>query len=321
IITSFSSKEKDTRDVESILLAHILLAMDPLGPVRYKGAHFMTDGFGGALATETIRGGNVKDLAEAVVNEIPSKSFEVQEGGLAASVAEDSLFRQMRLHLQKTVAGFGIERCLYLANPGLACRSSLLQGRYVNHIDDMLPVLTELENSSDTKLRPYDRHIAAFLASHYQDDIDILFEQAVNPDEARRIISILKIYSTLQSALHQPNMPGLASWLGGLMGPVVEQFKSRSTRRLLETEVPKLARIGWLPDLLQLLDNTDARLRDGSGYAEAHVAFRDTEEEIERFETNSSPESDVVQRGSKQVAAVFSIVIMCTLVTMMALTR
>ena len=321
IIGSFKSKEKETRDADSILLAHILLAMDPLGPVRYKGAHFMTDGFGGALATETIRGGNVQDLAHAIANQIPTKSFEVQEGGLAASVGEESLYQQMRLHLQKTDAGFGIERCLYLANPGLACRSPLLQGRYVNHIDDMLPVLSELESSSDTKQRPYDRHIAAFLASHYQDDIDILFEQAVKLDEARGIITILKIYSTLQSSLQQPEVPGLASWLGGLMGPVVGQFKSRSTRRLLETEVPKVARIGWLPDLLELLDNTDAKLGDGRGYAEAHVAFREAGEEIERFETNSSPESDAVQRGSKQAAAVFSIVIMCTLVTIMALTR
>ena len=118
-----------------------------------------------------------------------------------------------------------------------------------------------------------------------------------------------------------PELVGLAKWLGGLMDPVVRQYKSQATRRQLEAEVPNLVRIGWLADLLDLLNSTDARLRDASDYADAQDSFREADEEIERIEANSNPESDAVQRGSKQTAAVFSIIIMFILVTMMLLTN
>jgi hypothetical protein len=125
----------------------------------------------------------------------------------------------------------------------------------------------------------------------------------------------------MQVSMKLPETVALAKWLGGLMGPVIRQYKSRATRRLLEAEVPKLIQIGWLADLLDLINNTDARLRDASDYADAQERFREADEEIERIDANSNPESDAVQRGSKQSAAVLSIIIMCILVTMIILTN
>ena len=320
-IAASKAKEDETRDADSILMTQILLLMDPLSPVQYKGAHFMTDGFGSALATETIRGGNVKDLAEAVAHQLPTKSLELQVGGLAASISDDQLFQELRLHLQRTEPGYGVERCLYVANPNLPCRSPLLGGRYIDHIEDILPALNEAEADADAKQRPYDRHLAAFLGSHFSEDLDGFLDEADSPDDAAAVLTILKMYARIQAVLQLPEMVGLAKWLGGLMGPVIRQYKSRATRRLLEAEVPKLVRIGWLADLLGLMNNTDARLRDASDYADAQNAFREADDEIERIEANSDPNSDAVQRGSKQTAAVISIIIMCILVTMMILTN
>ena len=320
-VAASDAKKEENRDVDSVLMSHILLLMDPLSPIQYKGARFMADGFGGALATETIRSGSVKDLAEAVVHQLPTKSLELKDGGLAMSVPENSMFQALRLHLQKTEPGFGIERCLYLANPNLPCRSPLLEGRYIDHVEDILPALDEVGKNADSKQRPYDRHIAAFLASHYSDNIDDLLEQANDPDEAHAVLTVLKIYARIQVSLKLPELVDLAKWLGGLMNPVVRQYKSQATRRQLEAEVPNLVRIGWLADLLDLLNSTDARLRDASDYADAQDSFREADEEIERIEANSNPESDAVQRGSKQTAAVFSIIIMFILVTMMLLTN
>jgi hypothetical protein len=314
-------KHAENRDADAILMAHILLIMDPTSPVQYKGAHFMADGFGSALATETIRGGNVKDLAEAVVHQLPTKSFELQVGGLAASITEDQLFQELRLHLQRAEPGYGVERCLYLSNPSLPCRSPLLGGRYIDHIEDILPALNEAEADAEAKQRPYDRHLAAFLASHFSGDLDGFLDEADDPDDAAAVLAILKMYARVQAVLQLPEMVGLAKWLGGLVGPVIRQYKSRATRRLLEAEVPKLVHIGWLADLLALMNNTDARLRDASDYADAQDAFREADAEIERIEVNSDPDSDAVQRGSKQTAAVLSIIIMCILVTMMILTN
>jgi hypothetical protein len=318
-VEASKAKEQENRDVDYVLLAKVLILMDPSRPIHYKGAVFMPDGFGAAIATEMIRGGNIKDLAETIVHQIPTFWFESQEGGLASSANEDALFQELRLNLQKTGPGFGAERCLYESNTNLACRSPLLGGRYVAHIEDLLPALDLIEKNIDSKQRPYDRHIAAFIASHINSDIDELLDQTADSDDAVAALAVLKLYASMQVTLQLKETTGLSKWLGGQMGPVIRLYKSRGTRRRLEAEVPKLVRIGWLPDLLGLLDDYDARIKDSGDYADAREEFSEADAEIERIQENSTPESETVQRGAKQAAAVLSIVITCIVVTMMFL--
>lgn len=280
-VEAAKAKEQENRDADYVLLAKVLILMDPSRPIHYKGAVFMPDGFGAAIATEMIRGGNIKDLAEAIVHQIPTFWFESQEGGLASSANEEALFQELRLNLQKTGPGFGAERCLYESNTSLACRSPLLGGRYVAHIEDLLSALDLMEKKIDSKQRPYDRHIAAFVASHINSDIDELLDQTADSDDAVVALAVLKLYASMQVTLQLKETMGLSKWLGGQMGPVIRLYKSRGTRRRLEAEVPKLVRIGWLPDLLGLLDDYDARIKDSGDYADARDEFRDADAEIE----------------------------------------
>ena len=94
------------------------------------------------------------------------------------------------------------------------------------------------------------------------------------------------------------------------MGPVIKFYQSRSTQKVLETEVPKIVRNGNLNELLGLIDNPEARLNDEKDYEEAIEAFRIAQEEIKTIEHDIGPDSDKALLTSKQAASITSIVIM-----------
>ena len=60
----------DHQGTDEFLVARACAAMDPTGPIRYKGVAVCLDGFGPMLAIEYIRNGNVQVLAEIVNRDI-----------------------------------------------------------------------------------------------------------------------------------------------------------------------------------------------------------------------------------------------------------
>ncbi|NQV55474.1 MAG: hypothetical protein HQ503_06415 [Rhodospirillales bacterium] len=307
----------DAKSADDILLACVLLILDPYRPITYKHAVYMPDGFGPALALEVVNNGYVQDLAESILRDIPAVWYEMRPSG-GADVTEAKTFQELHEHLANTKIGYGIERCIYQMNTGFACRSPILAGRRVTEIEELLPALSEVEKeTNDTSKPPIDRHIAAFILASHTSDIEKLFTNLQDSSEAVAALSVLTLYAKLQQDLGPEELPGLAKWLGGLLAPVIRQFKSRKTRRNLEAEVPRLVRRGQLPALLNLLMDIETRYNDQQDYIAARVEFLSADEEIGRVEKNSDPESETVLHFSRKIAAVTSIVFMIILVTMM----
>ena len=123
----------------------------------------------------------------------------------------------------------------------------------------------------------------------------------------------------LQKEYGPDTLTGLAKWIGGQMGPVIKFYQSRSTQRVLETEVPKIVRNGDLNELLELLDNPEALTNDETGYEDAIEAFRVAQEEIKQIEHDMGPNSDVALLASRKVASVTSVVIMSFVIVAMLL--
>ncbi len=104
------------------------------------------------------------------------------------------------------------------------------------------------------------------------------------------------------------------------MGPVIKLYQNRPTRKALEAEVPNMVRTGMLSELLNLLDDSGARMLDKEGYTQAVEKFRITQDEIEEIKFDIGPNSDKADRTAKQAAAITSIVIMTFVVILMLVT-
>jgi hypothetical protein len=319
----FVTGTKNLEDVDEMLLMRILLVLDPLSPISYKTLNFFPAGYGTMLAVAMMRDNtnDIRILAETMQRDIPQMWFESKPGGIAMNFLEDFSFQRVRLNLQKTAPGYGIERVLYEMNPGLPCKSALLGTSYVAEIDELLPQLNNAEKNVDSKQKPFDRHLAAFVAARAGSDTETYIDDFGSRDEAVSAMAVLRLYAHLQKKHGPEVLLGLARWIGGQVGPVIRLYHSRATRRDLETEVPSIVRRGSLPDLLAALDNAELRHNDQSGFAAAVTEFQGAEAEINQILLTSRPSSEHVQRTARQVAAVISILLMICFVTVMIMAR
>jgi hypothetical protein len=101
---------------------------------------------------------------------------------------------------------------------------------------------------------------------------------------------------------------GLASWVGSLLGPAIRTYHSRTTRRELEHEIPRLVRQGSLPELFDLIENPERRQQDVQGYADAEDHFEAAETEVAEIEGEDESWAEHAQAVGRQSAAMSSVI-------------
>jgi hypothetical protein len=305
---------------DELLLSRVLMLIDPKAPITYKDISYMPDGFGSAMATEMLRGGNAEIYTESIINGIPDIWYTTSDGTNPYQYTEIEFYSKMIGYLQKAGPGFGIERCLYESNTGFACQSPIIVKENIFSIDFLLQSLNAAEKRVDTKNSPIDRHIAAFIAARSKADMDEPLSKLGDLDDTIKTLSMLKLLVDLQKTMNTGTLLGLAKWVGGLMGPVIKLYHSRAKRKEVEAAVPKIVRSGSLSELLSLLDNPLEKEKDEENYLTAVDEFGETADEIEKIKGNTGPESESGDRTSKQAAAIISGLIMILLIIIMIVT-
>lgn len=266
---------------DDVVVAKISMRLDPRAPVRYKNFSFMPDGFGPAMAIEYLRKGNFQLPGEILARDLLSFWFAAQENRTPDMTAQDKSFQTLRGFAKINEWGYGMERCLYELNRALPCQSDLLHTTYVAYIEDLLPALDEAADQSDTRSRPIDKHITAYIATHFKYDIAPHLKAMTDSKEETSLIGMLSLFALMQWRMKTTSLFGLSSWLGGLLAPAIGTYHSRTTRRTIEQEIPALVRQGSLPELFDLIDNAERRTLDAQDFDEAQIAFAQAEAEIE----------------------------------------
>jgi len=317
---NFADFAETTPHADELLLSRVLMLIDPKAPITYKDISYMPDGFGSAMATEMLRGGNAEIYTESIINGIPDIWYTTSDGTNPYQYTEIEFYSKMIGYLQKAGPGFGIERCLYESNTGFACQSPIIVKENIFSIDFLLQSLNAAEKRVDTKNSPIDRHIAAFIAARSKADMDEPLSKLGDLDDTIKTLSMLKLLVDLQKTMNTGTLLGLAKWVGGLMGPVIKLYHSRAKRKEVEAAVPKIVRSGSLSELLSLLDNPLEKEKDEENYLTAVDEFGETANEIEKIKGNTGPESESGDRTSKQAAAIISGLIMILLIIIMIVT-
>lgn len=297
---------------DDVVVTRACVLMDQEGPIRYKGFSFMLDGYGPAFAIELLRSGSAQVPAEIIMRDIPDLWYQAQETYAPDASIQQKNFSQLKIVLNNNELGFGIERCLYEANPSLPCQSPLVIQEYALEIDHLLPALDDAANRVDLKNKPMDRHIAAFIASRFRQDINPHLKALASQEEETRTVGMLSLLAFIQWKLKSDPLYGLASWLGGHLGPAINSYHSRATRREIEREIPRLVRRGSLPEMFDLIDNADRRREDQEGYEDAKAEYIAAELEIQDIQGRGEEQINKAERMGQQAAAMMSVVLtMC----------
>lgn len=313
----------DQRAMNDYVLIRAQVILDPTAPIRYRGLSLMPDGFGPALAVAIMQKRDVvgRLIAEAIAREIPRIWFDGHDEYSADYVFLNTEFREVRSFLNMTAVGYGIERALYELNEILPCQSPLIADRYVVEIAELLPALESIAATVDQKSWPVDRHVAAFINARYDYDLEAQMAALNDASPERACSGMLSVLAVMQYRGGPSELLGLASWCAALVLPVVNSYHSRERRKLLEREIPRVAKRGSLPQLFGLLDNIEEREKDWAGFNQAKVEFMAAEHDIAVLETGAKNRDGQSARIGHQGAAVASLVIALITVALLIIVR
>ncbi|HTZ77277.1 MAG TPA: serine/threonine protein kinase [Stellaceae bacterium] len=265
------------------LAARAVIALDPVGPVRYKGFAACIDGFGSALAGSYRGQGATGPIAEAIASRLPVFWFSAQPGLKPEQVPILKSFERVRFHLEDRRPGFGPERVLYELNLSVHCLSPLIESYYVLDPHGVLPALeASLEKQPDQEM-VIDRHLAAFIGARVKQAPLEWFDDLASSSPANRTLGTLKILSHLQSVRGPDIARNTCERVARQLPAVVETFHNRARRRQMLDEIPRVASRGSLAELLALVDSVAERQRDALGFSAAVREYAMVDRALEQW--------------------------------------
>jgi len=298
-------------DTEDVIIARVLMQMDPKAPIRYRDFRCFIEGFGQSLAIAMLRKQKLQAFSDFINRDLWRHWLGAQAAKTAADNQQfETVFRDLKNYLKDPNSGAGIERCVYELNEWQPCMSPMIESQYVMEVKGVLPALDAAAKNANTKLWPVDRHVAAFLRARYAKGTGSQIDSMNDPRPDRATIGMLSVLAIVQWRLGPEALYGLAGWVGALMGPVINSYQNRNKRKDLEKEIPKLVRKGNLAELYNYLDNPEERQKDAEGFAWAKAEYAAAEKQIYDFEHGQMDRQESAIKLGRQTGAVAATLIM-----------
>jgi hypothetical protein len=263
-----------------LMLSRALTAIDPQGPLWWRGFAMMPDGLGPMLAeawaSPNPSAERQRDLADMIEAQAISR-YANENAGRIDLIEIDKAARMARAQQRARVLGGGRERLLYHLNPGLPCLSPLVRKASVTTLPALLAALEAAAGTSPPgggAPTPLDRHVAAFIGASMEGQLDTALATAGDtgmPDEAG--LATVTVFARLQRLQRGLSLPNLTKWVASLAAPAVETWHGKDAKARIAQKLPEVAAAGDFIAMLDLLDDQGKRAEDRSGFAEAAATF------------------------------------------------
>lgn len=290
---------------EDQLIARTCIALDPQGPIRYRGLSVMPAGIADMLIDAVLTGNNIQPLSEIIASQLVTHWIEAQKDVKIDLIPIAQQYERARGALEKSSLSNGIERVIYELNQGLPCLSPMLRSQYVTSARALLPALERVATSGGRPHEPMDRHIAAFIAVRDRRG-DMLFNAMAGQDQAKRGIALVTLYSEMQNRHGPDALPGLAQWLLPLIEPGLQRYFSHALREKVQGQLRATASRGDLGALLRLIDDPYRIEHDQQQFRAARMLYLNTMKEIAHLEHMLGNRDMVLRRTGKPMAASIS---------------
>jgi hypothetical protein len=294
------------------LVTRICSALDPEGPLKYKGLTVMPDGMGYALSA-AVEGGDkdtINLVTELVQKGIASSWFEQKiELGRSDLTLESKTFKRLQQFVRHSGPGYGVERVLYELNPFLPCRSKVVASAYVYSLRDLLPALDKVVEEKGSLDKFVDRHVAAFIASRIKGSIDnqlAALEHTTGVSVGAKI-GMTGLLAKVQNEYQHQMTPNLTAWLVEELQPAISRYNSKSLRKRISDKLDEVAQSGNLIELYQTLSNKNIVAKDEKAQGRAKREYSDSVREIKRLESEEFQFE--AKRTGWRIAAGISLVI------------
>ena len=303
-------KEKDAS--RERLVSCICMAMDPLGPIRYKGLSIFPDGFGTALAYTTARGEDTQLYGELLHQQLFNAWVSQSFDEVPDAAGTLGLLEKCRSALTQKMPGYGIERILYMLNVEAPCMSPMLRNHFVLSPGGLLLALEDISRQAGRPENILDRHMTAFISVREPKMIDPYFGYVNSHSRGQQVVGIVRVLSAIQRRFSVQAVPGVCSWLISLTAPMIDLLNDRDLRQQLTKQVASLQGSGNLTALLDLVDDPLLIRDDAQRFAYAQQEYASLVAEKVQIDNYLRKRQHFGRATGRQVAMMVS----CALATM-----
>ncbi len=257
VITS----EKDNPD-KSNLLAKICIYLDSNLPLKCDDTYLFPGGIAKTIFYNKKNNIPLTYLQNLISSDIIKLWYQEQPYLRAPSNASE-----FGMYLMRNDYGYGFERIMYDFDEDLPCISPLLGNFFVNNTSRLLAALNN--NHSNFSTTPFDKSIIAYLRCKMGKKIDGIIVDINANQDAIKIGAIIRLYATIQNKQGPSQLINLTQWLANAAKSVIQSYHNIKYQKYLEQEIIKISKSGKIMDLVDILENEEARTRDRNDFAEA----------------------------------------------------
>ncbi|PIR33215.1 MAG: hypothetical protein COV36_03035, partial [Alphaproteobacteria bacterium CG11_big_fil_rev_8_21_14_0_20_44_7] len=250
--------------------AKVLVILDPMAPIRHRNIAAQVDGLGAVLANAWENKNQYELQTFSEMLRLNLADFKATKDVYTEKFSDRWLLQKLNNFITKTEYGFGVERCLYDMNHGLPCQSEMLIKHFIIDINQLLYFLND-NASRLSSYEPVDRHIASFLASKMDVTTDLTANIQLRLPERSMMdqISKLTLLAFAQRKAEIPKLAGLASWITARMENIVNTISNKKLRKEFKSDLERVARMGDLTKLVEIIAKGEHFRRDYEGLREA----------------------------------------------------
>lgn len=262
---AFSSEEEG--------LIKVLMALDPLGPIRIRDLSFQKEGIGLALLQAV--NDSMNDRVQLISGFLLSNVIAIYEGvklfypniDISANVYN---IKKCSDFMLKTSNGFGIDRCLYELNHTLPClQPGVIDGFVLSGSD----FFKYIEQSADVAQQVIcNRAVGGFLASKMllNDEVKIKELYSYEAITKTRAYQTLILFTYAQKHINLDKIPNIARALANHLQESIDVvFKSKTLKNNFIKKLHDASKSGIVGDIAKVVCNTDFYTKDADGYARA----------------------------------------------------
>lgn len=247
--------EKEEGSLRERVVTSFCMALDPVGPVRYKHLSVFPLGFGTALADAMARDEDVQPYADVIAMQLFSSWVNQRFDDIPDASMLITIFEKCRTFMAQKMPGYGIERVVYMLNRETVCLSPALRDYYVLSPGHLLLALEGVARRANRPDHIFDRHMVAFISVREPKMIDPHLGHLISQDRSYQIIGMVRTLAAIQRRFQIAPVPALGNWVISQIDPAINRYHDADIRKAVKEKVMALQDSGNLMAILELIDN------------------------------------------------------------------
>ena len=242
-------------------MSKICIYLDRSLPLKCGSSYIFPEGIAKTIFYNKKNNLSLTSLQNLISTDIIKLWYQEQSSLRAPTNASE-----FNMYLSRNDYGYGFDRIMYDFDEDLPCLSPLLGKSFVNNSSRLLNALNNNNNYSNP---PFDKNIIAYLRCKMGKKIDGIIVDINSNQDAIKIGAVIRLYANIQNKQGPAQLINLTQWLSKAAQPLIQSYHNIKYQQYLEQELLKVSKSGKIMDLVEILENDEARTRDHNDFTEA----------------------------------------------------